>query len=118
MAIFDYSRVLEITTLNASGSPNILINNSGGKTYIRNVILHNTYSSDVIVWLFNVPNATGTTGLLGTSNQFLRTTLVAYDTLLLEIPAPGIMLVDQYDSIKGYASIAGVVTVQMYGGYE
>jgi hypothetical protein len=28
------------------------------------------------------------------------------------------MLVDQYDSIQGYASVENVVTIQMYGGYE
>jgi hypothetical protein len=115
---FDYLRVLEITTLGVSAATNTLITNTSGKKYIRNVIIHNTHSTDVTVWLFNVPNGSGAIGSSSSSNQFLRTTLVAYDTLLLEIPPPGVILVDPYDSIQGYASVADVVTIQMYGGYE
>jgi hypothetical protein len=115
---FDYSRVLEITTLGVSAATNTLITNGSGRKYIRNLIIHNTHSTDVTVYLFNVPNGSGAIGLSSASNQFLRTTLVAYDTLLLEIPAPGIILIDPFDSIQGYASVAGVITVQMYGGTE
>jgi hypothetical protein len=118
MAVFDYTRITEITRLGNEEYPSVLVTNTTGKKYIRNVIIHNTYSTDVIIWLFNVSNETGSIGVPNPANQFLRTTLVAYDTLLLEIPAPGIMLVDQYDSIQGYASVENVVTIQMYGGYE
>jgi hypothetical protein len=115
---FDYNRVLETVSLAVSGANNALITNGTGRKYIRNIILHNTHTSDVIVKLFNVANNGAAVGSSSSANQFLNSTLVASDTLILEIPAPGIMLVDQYDSIQGYADIASKITIQMYGGTE
>jgi hypothetical protein len=116
---FDYSRVLEITSLAVSASTNTLVTNTApGKKYIRNIILHNTHTSDVVVSLFNVPNSGGVVGTSSTANQFLKATLPADDTVMIEVPAPGIMLVDDFDTIQGYADIASKVTAQMYGGAE
>ena len=115
---FDYNRILEITSLGVSGASNTLVTNGTGRKYIRNIILHNTHTADVIVKLFNVPNNDAVIGSSSSANQFLQSSLVAGDTLIIEIPAPGVMLVDQYDTIQGYADIASKITIQIYGGTE
>jgi hypothetical protein len=110
---FTYSRLKETAYLGDT-TGTALVEHSSGFTYIRLIILYNSDSSARTVSLYNVPDGAA----VGNSHQFFGASLDAAQTVMLEFPAPGIMLKDNLDRIWGKASVASKVTVQIYGATE
>ena len=117
MATFSYSRLLEITTIaNSVGA--VFTNPASQITYIRNIILHNANTATEVVTLWNVPDSGGSAGTAGDTNKFFKKTLAVDETVILEFPAPGIVLENTNDTIQADCDTASKVTIQMYGGKE
>ncbi len=115
---FLYKRLTEITTI--TGSVSVMFNNSTASTtsYIRSIILHNNHTASVIVKLYNVPNSGAAPGAGAAGNQFFYATMTAGQTIMIEVPIPGLVLSDQYDTIQAWSDNASKVTIQIFGGQE
>lgn len=114
---FDYLRIAEITQLgNSAGT--LYANPSSKKTYLRLIVLHNTNTTSETVRLYIVPDSSGSEGTAGDANKFYQGIIAPNDTVVLEFPAVGLMLVDVNDTIQGYSTTASKVSVQIYGGQE
>jgi len=117
MATFSYSRLLEITTIaNSVGA--VFTNPASQITYIRNIILHNANTATEVVTLWNVPDNGGAVGTAGDTNRFFKKVMAVDETVVLEFPAPGIVLENKNDTIQADCDTASKVTIQMYGGKE
>jgi hypothetical protein len=114
---FAYKRLLEITTLPNSAAA-VFTNAAAGASYIRSITLHNANTSAEAVILYNVPNNGGATGAAAATNQIFQRTMPAGETIILEWPAPGLVLDDAFDSIQGVTTTASKVTIQIMGGDE
>jgi hypothetical protein len=122
---FTYTRLLEGTTLtNSLSSP--LITNPAGKTkYIRAIVLCNYHATDSSqVKLFNVPDnslairsASAQYQIFGTWSGSIDN-IDAGQTVILEFPAPGLMLKDQNDTFYGSSSVSSAVSIQIFGAEE
>lgn len=114
---FAYDRLTEITTL-ATSAGAVYTNAASMITYIRLIIIHNTYTAAEAVSLYCVPDNAGAVGTAGNMNKFFYESIPANDTRILEFPAPGIVLKDTNDTIQGSTTTASRVTIQIYGGNE
>ena len=114
---FAYSRLKEIGYLSDSAAA-VVTNAASTTTYIRSIILHNTHTSALTVTLYNVPDNAGAVGTAASANQFYDESIGASDIVMLEFPAPGIVLEDTNDTIQGVCGTASKVTIQAYGGSE
>lgn len=114
---YDHARLCEITTLGTSAAA-VATNGSSQKTYVRLIVLHNTHTSGVQATLHIVPDSGGSVGTVAAANRFYSETLAVGDTREIAFALPGLLLTDLNDTIQGLASVAGVVTVQAYGGRE
>lgn len=114
---FDYLRIQEIAQLgNSAGT--LYANPSSKKTYIRLIVLHNTNTTSETVRLYLVPDSSGSEGSAGDANKFYQGTISPNDTVIMEFPTVGLMLIDTNDTIQGYSTTASKVTCQIYGGQE
>lgn len=114
---FDYLRLTEVSYI-ASTAGSIYSNPSSKKTYIRNMIIHNTNTTAELVTLYNVPDSSGSLGTAAAANQFYKQSIAPNETVLLEFQAPGLILVDTNDSVQAVTTTASKVTIQIYGGQE
>ena len=116
---FAYARLTEITTI-ATSAGSLYANPSGTTTYIRMIVLHNANTTAEEVKLYNVPDNAASVGTAAETNLFYDppAELAAGDTKILEFPAPGVMLVDENDTIQGLTDTVSKVTFQMYGATE
>lgn len=114
---FAYARLTEINYI-ADAAAAEYTNPASTTTYVRSIILHNTHSSDLAVTLYNVPDNSEAVGTAAVANQFYKETIAANDTLMLEFPAPGLVLTDTNDTIQAVCGTADKVTIQIFGGTE
>ena len=82
---------------------------------ITNIMLHNTHTSALTVYLYHVPDSAGSPGTAGVTNIFYQQSIAAYDTVLLGREDLGIWMVDTGDTIQGYAGTASKVNYFIYG---
>jgi hypothetical protein len=122
---FTYTRLLEGTTLTTSLASPLITNPAGTTKYIRGIILcnyHATNSSQVK--LFNVPDNGGAIRSASAPYQIFGTwsgsvtNIDAGQTVILEFPAPGLMLKDQNDTFYGSSSESNAVSIQIFGAQE
>lgn len=116
---FDWQRLTEITYI-ASTAGAVLTNGSSQKTYVRLIIIHNNNTTVEQVKLYNVPDSSGV-GTAGDANIFFNVAVQPSETVVLGsdlLPVPGIILVDENDTIQAVTTTASKVTIQIYGGQE
>lgn len=114
---FAYGRLTEITTIDTSAGA-VYTNPASTTSYIRLIVIHNTYTSAEAVSLYIVPDNAGAAGTAGNTNKMYYESVPANDTRILEFPAPGLMLVDTNDTIQASTTTASRVTIQIYGATE
>lgn len=108
-----YTRLANIQRVpNATGV--LYTNPSGVKSYIKGFSFYNAGSASGTVAIFNVPDASLATGIPSSGNKITEIVLASTETFLLEFPYP-VTLIDQGDSIQGYATTVSDVTVQILG---
>jgi hypothetical protein len=114
---FAYSKLAEAVALQAAGSD--IIDSASGTKYIKIIVIHNVNTAAEAVSLYLVPDSGGSKGSLSdTANRFYYETLPAGATRILEIAPPGLMLVDNHDSLQGKTTVNSKVLVWVYGGSE
>lgn len=114
---FAYSRLTQITTI-ANAAAEVYTLPASTTAYIRSIILHNTNTTAETVILYNVPDNAGAAGTAADANTFYEVSLSPNETHILEFAIPGIMLVDENDTIQATTTTASKVTIQIYGGTE
>lgn len=108
-----YTRLANIQRVpNATGV--LYTNPSGVKSYIKGFSFYNAGSASGTVAIFNVPDVSLATGIPSSGNKITEIVLASTETFLLEFPYP-VTLIDQGDSIQGYATTVSDVTVQILG---
>lgn len=96
----------------------LITNASGDKTWIRAIIIHNGNTTAESVQLYNVPDNAASVGTAGVSNIFFNQSIAANQTVVVEIPGPGLVLEDTNDTIQGVTTTASKVTVMFAGDTE
>lgn len=109
-------KIAAIATLNAAAA-SLYTNPTGVKAYVKGIILHNTNSTAETIELHNAPNNGGAMGAASLNNRFLRVSLVADETLFVDLSYP-IVLSESGDALLGKSTTAGKVTVQLLGDKE
>lgn len=107
-------RLADIQTLPSTAGV-LYANPASTKTFIGNVILHNTNTTREFVELFNVPDSGGSTGTAALTNRFIATWLDPDATVQFPFEGDGIPLSDTNDSIQGRSTTSTKVTVQFSG---
>lgn len=114
---FNYARLTEIAQVSDSVGA-VYTNPSGVTSYIRTIILHNTNTSTEEVKLYTVPDNSGSVGTASSANKWYNESLGAGETRVIEFAAPGIILLDENDTIQAVTNTASKVTIQIYGAIE
>jgi hypothetical protein len=117
---YDWSRLCEITTLAATATTYYTHDTDGGliKSYVKLIILHNTSGSDVLVNLWVVPDNAGSVGTAADANQIYEQLVPAGRTVDINFEQPGLIMIDDNETIQGMADTASVVTIQIMGATE
>jgi hypothetical protein len=119
---FAYSPLLdaaaEIITTIATSAGAVYTNPAATTSYVRCITIHNTYTSAEAVSLYLVPDNAGAVGTAGNANKFFYESVPANDTRIIEFPAPGLMLVDENDTIQASTTTASRVTISITGATE
>lgn len=116
---FAYTVLAEPTYVPDSTTTPIITNNeTGGKSYIRWILLHNATGAAYNVDMYKVPCGTNTIGTASTGNRFFRQVISSNESVQVEFPSPGMVLSNQYDSLVVAATMGNAFTVQVYGATE
>jgi hypothetical protein len=108
-----YTRLVNIQRVpNATGV--LYTNPSGTKTFVKGFSFYNAGAVSGTVALFNVPDDAAATGIPSSGNKITEIVLASTETFLLEYPYP-ITMIDEGDSIQGYATTVSDVTIQILG---
>lgn len=113
MALAD-KRLKEIAFLPAAAAAQVT-NASGVKTRVQLIVLHNTDSSARVVTVYNVPDSGGSVGTAAAANQMIYVSINPGETVIFDFGKPGLVLIDQNDTIQALADVANKVTIQVYG---
>lgn len=114
---FDYSRLSQITTIPSTVGA-VYTNPTGKKSYIRLIQIFNSNTTPETVKIYNVPDSGGSVGTAAVTNQFYEVLLNPKETVLIEYPAPGLILIDINDTIQAVTTTASKVTIEIIGGLE
>lgn len=108
-----YTRLANIQRVpNATGV--LYANPSGTKTFIKGFSFYNNAGASGVVALYNVPAVASATGVAGSGNKITELALAPTETFLLEYPYP-IVLINQNDSLQGFATSTTDTTIQILG---
>lgn len=100
--------------LNGSVAP-VYTNPYGAKSYIKNVILHNTSTAIETANLFTVPAVNGFVAGAGTVHRWWSNAIQPQETVFIDIPYP-IVLDGAYDTLQGSVnSTGGRVSIHVNG---
>lgn len=111
-----HAKLSDIKTL--LSTPNLIYANPAStKTYIRELVLHNTGSSAETVKIYNVPDNNGTLGTTSSLNRFANVSIAVNETLFLAFEFP-IVLTDLNDALLAESTTNNSVTVQILGDKE
>jgi hypothetical protein len=114
---YDHARLAEAIALQSSATD--IIDSASGTKYPRVLLIHNVNTIAETVSLYLVPDSGGSKGSASdTTNRFYYEVLAGGATRFVEVPPPGLMLVDNHDSIQGKCTINSKVLVWAYGGQE
>jgi len=114
---FEYSRLVDVTTIAASAA-SIYANPASTTSYVRLINIHNSNTTAETVILYQVPDSGGSLGTAGDTNIIFEEELAADATRIIEYAVPGLMLVDENDSIQGETTTASKVTITITGATE
>jgi len=109
-----YKRLQEITTIAATATAYVT-NPSNTKTFVSNIVLHNTNSVAETIEIYVVPDNSGSVGTATASNRMWKDDLDPNVTRIVPLPKIGIVLEDANDTIQILTTTAGKVTVQIFG---
>jgi len=110
------TRLAEAAQLpNSAGT--LYANESGTKTWVKEIILFNANTTAEVVRLYNVPDSAGSAGTAAAANQFFERTLATLETVIISF-AVGLVLEDHNDTIQGYTTTASKVTYMIMGATE
>ena len=108
-----YTRLVDVQRVpNATGV--LYTNPAATTTFVKGFSFYNAGSVSGTVAIFNVPDVASATGIPSSGNKITEIVLASTETFLLEYPYP-ITMIDQGDSIQGYATTVSDVTVQILG---
>lgn len=113
---FEYGRLAEIAYVGSSAAA--VYTNPASTSFIRLIILFNGNTTAELVKLYNVPNSGGAAGTASEANQFYEESIGAKETIILDLPVPGLVLTDLNDTIQAETTTGSKVTVQIMGGQE
>jgi hypothetical protein len=91
----------------------IYTNPAATKTFIPNILLHNTHTVAVTVTLYCVPNSAGAVGTAGTGNQFFKESIAADESY--PINDHSFTLDGTNDTLQAVASVDAKVTIFLSG---
>ena len=109
-------RLTEIVQI-ADSAGAVFTNPASTKSYVRLIVIHNTNTSTEIIELWNVPDDSGV-GTAADANKMNKISVLTNDTVNLEFSGPGLVLVDENDSIQAKTTTASKVTIQIHGAKE
>lgn len=113
-----FSRLTEVQVLQTSATVSYA-NPATTTTYIRLILIHNVHTTNnQTVQIWTVPDNAGAVGTASNSNRAYAVVLTPGETRAIEFKGPGLMLIDENDTIQASASEANAVTFQMYGAIE
>ena len=119
---FAYTSLLNssaiITTVASTVGSLYTHGSSPATAYVRSITLHNTNTTVESVDIHLVPNSGGALGTAAVTNKIFAAEMAADATIILEFPAPGLMLTALNDSIQGVTTTVSKVTVAITGGTE
>lgn len=110
---FQYTKLIDFTQVATASSTLVYANSASQISFIGGIIVHNSALAARDLTLNSVPDNAGALGTVSASNQFLKISLSALDTVFLEIQPP-LILNDTNDAIYGLASASGV-NIQLNG---
>ena len=114
---FDYHRLRDAGFLSDT-IETLVVNAVGDKTYIRQIIVHNTGESAETVTLYRVPDDGGAVGAASLSNRLYNFDVEPNATYTIKLDTPGIILNDTNDTFQGVCSSEDVVVISIDGGRE
>jgi len=91
-------------------------NAADNTAHLTGMILHNTHSAGLLVYVYIVPNNGGSVGTAAAGNQIFRRTIDAYETF--PINDLTFYLTSENDTIQAYAATASKVTLYLEGYIE
>ncbi|MFA5031375.1 MAG: hypothetical protein WC495_07370 [Patescibacteria group bacterium] len=117
---YDWTRLCEITTLTTSAATYYTHNDAySSKSYVKLIVLHNTSAIDVVVQLWLVPDDVyGSAGTAADANQFFKQAIPAGRTVDINFEQPGLIMIDDNETIQAMAEYADVITMQIMGATE
>jgi len=102
----------------ADSAASVYANPTGKTTYVKLIVVHNNAKTAKYVQLYNVPDSGGSAGTAAAANRFFSADIPAYDTVIIELPGPGLILTDKNDTIQAETETASSVTIQITGAQE
>lgn len=110
-----------ITTLPSSVAA-VVTNPVSTLSTVRSIVLHNTGETAETVKLYRVKNSGGSVGSAVDSgagvNRFFCEIMAPNQTIGLDIPAQGIIMDGENDTIQGVTTTANTVTMMADGGQQ
>jgi len=112
-------RLTDTTTLASASAAAVFTNPTGKKSYVKDIILHNSNSTIEAIKLYRVPDSAGSVGTADdNSNKFWQKSMDGYATAFIELPGQGMVLEDVNDTIQGITTTSSKVTISIDGGQE
>lgn len=93
----------------------VITNPAATRTYVQQIILHNTHTAAIEVQIWIVPDAGGAVGVAADQNKKYHLSIAADDTVTFDFGKPGIVLTDTNDTIQMQAGTTNLVNVNAYG---
>ena len=121
---FDYSRLTEMTQIGTADTTTTMYANPSSTTsYVRQVWFHlSTYGalnfSSSTIKMYVVPDDSTSVRSAFVTHAFFERSLATNDTYVLECGVPGIILVDQNDTLQMTHTSKTTVSYMVMGGIE
>ena len=118
--MFDYKKIfsssLEASVASTNGR--LVQGEEGYQKFIKLIILHNINTTTETIELFYVPTDASVAAETRDSHKIWQLELSADETMMLEMPVPGIILDEADCYLKGKSTTTDKVSIQIYGGVE
>jgi len=103
-------------TATTSGTAEVITTNpTAYDTVVDYIMIFNTHSSAVTIYLYQVDDNALQVGTLAATDQFFQYALAAYETLLLGRQDIMLVMSDTNDTLKAYASVTAKLNYWVYG---
>ena len=105
----------QITATTSATAEVITTNPTAYDTSVDYIMIYNTNSSAVTVYLYQVDDNALAVGTLAATDQFFQYALAAYETILLCRQDIMIIMTDTNDTLKAYASVTAKLNYWVFG---